>query len=766
MNDMQQFEQHMQKTTPEHGTLPFPDEETITWGQALQGLNPTGFGEGANWAPWENAFWRSFAGALRDSATGIPQLPTLVVGLAKELPKLPKLPGILKENFGEGEEFLKELEDAGLIIVAALMEDYMNRYGSLEGFKRALATDAFSILMDALPSAAALKGVKLAGRLGKVVRGVGKTASAIDKATNLPGEAMGFGVKKGLKGIKKQFAMGPESYNIPIDIQTGKFDESTGRPITRSITPRELAEELSQKSGTQIKPEDLPIQALTDNEIPITFEEVLRKTEAEIAPKIAAEYDAATDLVKGAQSELLGKYPTQFKKYWNPSSASKFLQEQYRKTQRGEKGRIGELFEKNKEDLDVAVQTGVPDTTIPALRQSLPRTEAYINELLEEYDGNIENVANRSTKAAIEEYYKVAETLSNIENLTYNTLRDLRTSYGDNVNLFAQEGKILKTGEGSIDKLIYNRITEDIFEQLEKAIEQNPDAFPEDMVTRVKAAHAEWRDWMDLEDSDAANWIREGSDLDKILSKGNKIVDVEVGNLKRLLGEEWPTFQKGLLNRLLENSMNADGVTPVGLKAQLQNVNSKNKYQLTQLFGEDTAKMLNDISEFRERVFGPKGKWNTPYAQELIEKYLRDPEFTNLLLATGMMSDASAQAISDAASKANKVVDVPGVQLAAAVNLIFAGALYLPKKIARNKLASGGYRKWMTQGYQGIKWRGININHKTMQDLHDLVEKHGWRTFYPGKVAARTMRQKKEREPKIRPPIHLGGRSIFEKPVE
>ena len=768
MNEAQQF----RKPAPfGPGTMPHPDDH-VTWGEALQGLNPVG------WPPWEQVFWQSLAKNMADTAKGIPQLPSIAWSLVKEIPNLRKAPGIFAGTMGEGTEFVSRLEKAGMPTFAALAGDYIERYGSLEGFKTTLATDPVSIIADVVglvPGVGGAKAAQTTGRLGKIVRAMQKTANVADDVINIAGTGVQKAAGAGARRIQKSFAMDPSKYNIPIEVRTGRFDEATGRAMTEMITPRELAQKLSEISGTEITPDDLPIQALTDNEIPITFEEVLRKTEEDIAPKIAAEYDAASEMVQGAQSELVAKYPTKFKKYWNPSSVGEFLQEQYMKTQRGEKGRIGNLFEQNQADLDVELprvdsgkvgkfefgeQTTFVDLNkTQTIRQALPRTEALIEELLEKYDGKIENVTNPDIKASVEAYYRIAETLSGMDKITYNTLRTLRTDFGDNVNLFAREGKILKTGEGSVSKRVYNRITQDIFDQLEAAAEANPGAFPDDMVTRVKAANAEWRDWLQLEDTEAAKWLRSNVDdpggmLDKLLSKSNSLVDTEIGNLKRLVGDEWSTFQKSLLNRLLDRSMRGDDVTPAGLKTQLENINHKNKNQLTQLFGEDTAKILNEVATFRQRTFGPKGQWNTPYAMEIIQKHLRDPDFTNLLFATGMMSDATAQAIHGATTATGKVVDIPGVQLATALNLIYAGASYFPKRAAKQKLVSGGYREWMTSGYEykyqipGGKGE-ITINAETFQVVEELIDKHGGKLFYPGRVAARTARQKKEREQRV-----------------
>ena len=778
MNEVEQFEN---PSAPGPGTMRHPDED-VTWGEALNGLNPSGFGSG-NWAPWENVLWRSLAKNIAETGKGLPQMPGAIYALIKEVPAFyHQVPNIVANNLGEGEAFVKALEKAGAPTFAALLGDYIERYGSMEGFKTTLATDPVSLIADiaGVVTGGTGQGARLAnisGKLGKVTRGAAKGFKVADDVINLPVLGAQKALEGGAKGVQKAFAMDPSKYDMPIEVRTGGFDETTGRPLTETITPRELAQKLSDISGTDITPDDLPIQALTDNEIPITFEEVLRKTEAEMAPKIAAEYDAASEMVEGVQSGLVAKYPTQFKKYWNPSSVGEFLQDEYMKTQKGEKGRIGDLFEKNQTDLDVelpqsrkAVEGAPPQqmlasdlSDLPVLRKALPRTEAYIEKLLEKYGGKIENVTNPDIKIAVEAYRRISDTLSKMDGATYNTLRTLRTDFGDSINLFGREGKILKTGEGGVSKTIYNRITQDIFEQLESAAETNPNLFPEDMVTRVKTANAEWRDWIQLENTEAAKWLRNnvndpGGMLDKLLSKSNSLVDTEIGNLKRLIGDEWGTFQKSLLNRLLERSMRGDAVTPIGLKTQLENINYKNKLQLTELFGEGTAQILNEVATFRERTFGPKGQWNTPYAQEIIQKHLRDPDFTNILFATGMMSDATAQAIHGATTATGKVVNIPAVQFASLINFIYAGAAYFPRKAAKQKLVSGGYRQWMTEGYEykyqipGGKGE-ITINVETFQIAEDLLDKHGWRFFYPGRMAARTARGKKEREQQNPPDI-------------
>jgi hypothetical protein len=56
----------------------------------------------------------------------------------------------------------------------------------------------------------------------------------------------------------------------------------------------------------------------------------------------------------------------------------------------------------------------------------------------------------------------------------------------------------------------------------------------------------------------------------------------------------------------------------------------------------------------------------------------------------------------------------------------------------------------MTSGYEytyQIPGRGeITINAETFQIAEELVDKHGGKLFYPGRVATRTARRKKEME--------------------
>ena len=782
---MSEVEQLENPSAPDGmGMMHHPDDD-VTWGEALTGLNPSGFGSGS-WAPWENVFWRSLAKNIKDTAFGLPQLPVIAYSLVKEVPAFyHQVSGIVAENLGDGTAFVKALEEAGAPTFAALIGDYIDRYGSLQGFKTALATDPVSIIADVVglvPGAGGAKIAQASTRTGRILRAAQKGANVVDDVINVGAIAAQKGLGAGAKKVQKAFAMDPSKYNIPIKVRTGQFDEATGQPITEMITPRELAQKLSEISGTEITPDDLPIQALTDNEIPLIFEEVLRRTEAEMAPKIAAEYDAASEMTKGVQSELVAKYPTRFKKYWNPSSVGQFLQDHYMKTQQGEKGRMGQLFEQNENDLDVELPQSIkPEVTpplvipgeqpvgrlaadlsdLPVLRRALPRAEAFVEELLKKYGGKIENVTNPDTLKTITTYREIAEKLSKIDKVTYNTLRTLRTDFAYQIDLFGKDGQMLKTGEGSVSKKLYNQITQDIFDQLEAAAEANPGVFPEDMIARVKSANAEWRDWIQLGNTEAAKWLWNnvndpGGMMDKLLAKDNSLVDIEIDNLRRLIGDEWSTFQKALLNRLLERSMRGDVETPLGLKSQLENINWKNKYQLTQIFGEDTARILNEISTFRERTFGPKGQWNTPYAQEIIKKYLNDPDFTNILFATGMMSDATSQAVHSVIDASGaKSGNILGISVSLAFKAIFTGfvgaAYYVPQKIARKKLVSGGYRQWMTEGYEykyqipGGKGE-ITLNSESFRIAEDLVNKYGWATFYPGRVAVRTAREKKERE--------------------
>ena len=399
---------------------------------------------------------------------------------------------------------------------------------------------------------------------------------------------------------------------------------------------------------------------------------------------------------------------------------------------------------------------------LPRIRQSLPRTEKYVEGLLEKYDGKIENVTNPDIKRAVSTYYEITETLSKIENPTYNTLRTLRSDLAESLDLFAKEGKILKTGEGSVSKQIYGKITEDFFEQLEAAVEANPNAFPEDMVERVKTAHSEWREWMMLENTEAAKWFRNnvndpGGMLDKLLAKNNTLVGTEIDNLRRLLGDDWQTFQRGLINRLLERSMRGDDLTPMGLKAQLANVTHKDKTQLVQLFGEDTARILNEIAIFRERTFGPKGSWNTPYANEMIRKHLSDPDFAEIMFASGMMSEATSQAIHGVARATGKALDVPATKVTLAMQIIYgihAGLQYPLKRRRRKKLIEGGYRRWLTEG-ASFEWTPpggstpIRVDSDTFKNAADLVDEYGFAWFYPGayfaRTAERTRRQKQKR---------------------
>lgn len=839
MNEAEQFIQS--DAQGDTATLPYPDELTFL-DAAWQGLNPISL------TPWKNVFWRSLANNMKDTVVGIPQLPGLALGMAKELPNLRHIPG----NINDADGLINILEESNMPILAAMLADYRDAYFPVQGqawfsgFKRTLATDPWRIITDlaalAVPGGAAVggaaKGAKLSGRLGKVAKTLGKTGKAVSKTGEIVekiGSApavLGEKVLKGAAGkVKKQFAMNPDSYNQPIEINTGVWDEASGQYIKQTITPVELAQRLSESAGVTIDPKDLPIQAITDNEIPITFEEILRKTEEEIAPKIAAEYDTASELVKDAQTGLEKDRQIDTgvrNRYKNPYDMGQHLQEYYRQAQRGERGEHGTLYRRVQSNLEVPIS----QLSQHEFYQLFRKTNAYIEELVEPYEAidymngqiaDINKITNPDIKATVKAYQDIMiHTLSEMDQPTYNTVRTARTDFGDQANIFARQGEILAIGEGSVSSQIYKKMTEDITDIIEQGVkdrdfhfghnelfENLTEPLTDDLIKELAAQDPDWADWnnkqrllagelrsvnkryaewLDLEDSEAGKWFREGlrdpgAMLDQVLESDSILVGDEIVNMKKILEHRWTTFQAALLNRLFEKSMRLDeSVTPMGLKTIIRNINSKDKNRLNDLFNNikesiPTSQKLHEIAEFRERVFGPKGKWNTPYAQQIIGKYLADPDFTNILLTTGMLDDSVANAFYDAAKHTDRIVNIPALQYLGAVNLVLMGALYFPKKIRKNQLISGGYKDWMTDGYKGLEINvpigkegripisadtpgvtkdpstgdlnlKIKINAQTFEDLEFLVDKYGWYTFYPGKVAERARQKANERKQK------------------
>ena len=710
------------------------DIPEITWGEALKGLNPIGI-------PWKTPFWTSFAKAVKDTAVGIPQLPALAGGLAKELVRLP---GAFKDDKAQwmvsvgtsGQEVkpkIPNFEDIPNLkedfpILSALVDEYVKKYGSMKGFKETLATDPFAILSDLLPIVAKLKSLKIAGKTGKIIRGTGRAAELADP-TNLPGEVVGAGIK----GVGRAMAPGKSAYDPTLEGKVGR-DPDTGKHITTEISTTEASEKFA--AGVENTPAAVLSEAdwVGAHEGWQRFENIADAEERFITSKeaILEKRDLHVETEAGKVGVKAGDVRS-------PNRAGKRALHNYNEWQLGMRGEFRKKFGQLGATLEQPLRSLTEDMEL------LPKTRAKIKALRASDSKILSNIdIDKSTQIledALEELTADGLTLSDFDKL--------RTNYRTRIQNAVDNGEMTALGEGTTASLMYQTLTEDFYDILEAEVGQNPADFPPNFIDSVKLAKSEYRRTIvDLENSVAAELIRNNQDnpgyiIDELLKDKSSITEDELVNLKTILGEEgWQELQPALLSRIYDMAdKDVDPALniahPTGLSGVLSKITKSEKDRLRVLFGEETAEMLVQSAEFAKQ-FGRATTWKrgspTAKLQNIATAFGATPGLT-------LMPEV-IHSITELATNSGTILD--NFQFTDALNLGVLAASWGSARAFKRFVNSPAGRKWMLEGAEiEIPGRERPITAASLNKAADWAIKHKWKFGYPAKQAERSRQRRK-----------------------
>ena len=358
----------------------------ISWGEVAKGINPLATPEGWNlgFLPTSN-FWASGIKNAADIVKGFPQLPAVVAELSAEILKLvpsaaagvgtakaTRLTALSEldtqnaatEFFGQSETDTQDIEDieklfadeafiSNFPILTAMARDYMQRYGSMKGFKYALANDPFSIILDAvdviIPAAKAVGLAADGTKLAQIAKRTADTAEYFDPGKYM-GDAVGYGLKKWTDHMKKN----PSALSdVEIDFGVG----SDGKPMKMKVNLRKLAE---QYGGV----ENVPITALVTEDFPKHIEEGIKNLYDSKHPyhqAIIQRFEKSADALAVKRSELVGE--TGEINLHNPEEVGNFVSKSYKSTRDGKSTPLGKKLNENQAILEQPIRT-IKETAI------------------------------------------------------------------------------------------------------------------------------------------------------------------------------------------------------------------------------------------------------------------------------------------------------------------------------------------------------------------------------------------------------------------
>ena len=678
------------------------EEETteLTWKEALSGISPIG-----------GTLYRSFGKGLWDTVKGIPQLPSIAVALAKDL-------GALTKDIAGAEDGEEVINLRDYPLLAAVIEDYEERYGDEAGFKKTLREDPFAILSDILPLLAAGSGtaLKVSGRAAKYQRALQATKRTAELAdpTNLPGEAL----SGALKGTANWMEKHKPGYNPEVEVPVGR-DTTTGQDITTTMRPEQAAEQFG--AGTA----ETPVAVLSDIDRAAAIEgwqrfEGIAGAEERFEISKQAILEKRTQAVEDAAANVAELGDVRL-----PEVAGTRALENYNNWQLGLRGEFRQRFGAIGEVLDQPL-TRIPDMELlPHTRAEVKALQASTSKLLPKPD------VVKAT-ALLEEVFEKLDRAD----LTLRDFDQLRTSYRDSINLAIANKEMTAIGSGTVASRLYRALTEDFYQLLEEQIALNPDAFPENFIDTVKLAKKDYLETIQLDEGVAATFLRKSQErpasiIDELLKEKSRITTEELNNLKTILGPDgWEALEPALLGRIYD--LAAKRNIPTGLTAVLKRIRGQDPNRLLTLFGEETASMLVESAEFAQR-FGRAETWKrgspTAKLQQVLPK----------AIASGLSIP-----LLDEALHLLKGGGIPDLQFVDVLNILAITATWGTGKAYQNFINSPAGRDWLLEGFVHevtIRGQTYRIDAPAMNRAADFMRKHKWALGYPARTAERATQQ-------------------------
>ena len=776
------------------GAIPEDEVPDTSWGDVAKAFNPLGVPVegGLGFIP-ESVLWSSLAKHGIDTVKGIPQMPEMLSALTAELGKvlgsealsekararekaaarapvdpitrgtvfaINKIKNVI--DMAKGDTDIEDLEntpnfDTEYPILSAMMQEYKQKYGSLKGFKYTLANDPFAILIDVAELVAPhLKAVKGASISAKVARGTGKTMEVLN-----PDEWLGFGLSKGFEKLSDYIKKNPDALgNVEMDFG---IDPNTGEKLTFTVNLKELAD---QYGGV----ENVPITALVTEDLPKHIEEAvinLYDSKHPYHQAVVKRYEDTAKAIETKRREIVaGEGSPQGA--WEPEIVGQSTVSDYQDWQGGGKTELGKEFRANDKVLEQPVRSiEIADTgdiageavkigsreILPATaRQYFPKAVARMEEIIQGDSSTGNTLSNKQNSKIIEDLTElITNVLSDPSQLTLRKIDDMRTDFHQNRDLFARQGEIVASGEGTAAQPLYYAISEDFMDLLEKEVQANPDDFPEGFLEKIPHTRTEYALMQQLEKSEAAKMLRRHQNnptrlVDNILSPNSVMTTDEIGNLKKIIGDDgWERLRSGLLARVFSKSIQLNSeMGAKGLLVTLNAVNKGSKNRLVTLFGEDMAKTLYESANFQNRVFDKRGKWNTPYINSLMQ----GDNFGDMIFAAGFVSEQFAD-------EAQKLAEVTGLSRhvsGSKLGIIIGSIVWLGKKHVKRKMFSEAGRRAILEGHS-LKIAGLEVKASELALVSEWLEKNSSQlktlsriTSHGARVGSRVERKKSVRQ--------------------
>ena len=451
-----------------------------------------------------------------------------------------------------------------------------------------------------------------------------KAAKYIGRANpeEAPIEAIGFAARSTARAI----APGQPAYNPEIEGQFG-VDPETGRPQTTSIKPEDFGESIGIDKGTLpiAVLSDYDFAAMVegwarfyDNQsaVKISNTEIREDTVAGAARRFLVSKQMILDQRRrhaeqvaedvGAPSttasdpNAAGKRGIEVYQNWeaqqdrnandiakqvaegttNPHDAGKVAHGHYEEWQLGKKSEFDKEFGEIGEALDQPLRSL---TETPPSRQDIPSSEQIPEapapeapapeapgQLLQMTRAKLEELRAADSKLLSDpDLDKVSQILDSIiedaaqDGLTLHDFDKMRTNFRKRLTGAVQNGEMTPIGSAEISRLFYQTLTEDFYNLIEDEVGINPEAFPPDMLDKIRNAKRDYRTTkVEIEESPAIQFLRKTQDnpamlIDELLKEKGIYNPDQLAILKSTLGNEgWAELQAALLDRFIGEATN------------------------------------------------------------------------------------------------------------------------------------------------------------------------------------------------------------------
>ena len=164
---------------------------------------------------------------------------------------------------------------------------------------------------------------------------------------------------------------------------------------------------------------------------------------------------------------------------------------------------------------------------------------------------------------------KVSQILDSIledaakDGLTLHDFDKMRTNFRKRLTGAVQNGEMTPIGSAEISRVFYQTLTEDFYDLVEAEVAINPEAFPPDMIEKIRAAKQDYRTTkVEIEESPAIEYLRKTEDnpaelIDELLKEKGIYTPDQIAILKSTLGNDgWTELQAALLDRFIGEATN------------------------------------------------------------------------------------------------------------------------------------------------------------------------------------------------------------------